>query len=476
MNARVFRLYSLSVLIVLALTSGPLTAATNRKSPLPNIVVFISDDHGQLDSESYGSTEVRTPHMAKLAADGLKFTHAFVASPACGPSRTALLTGLWSARNGAEPNHKPKNPSVASLPPVLRALGYEVAAIGKVAHNTYAKDHGFDYVEGPNQGFSETAAVAKFLSTRDATKPLCLFVGTRHPHTPWAAPAERTYDPATVKIPPTHVDTPVTRAERASYLTDITKSDSLLGEVRALVREKIPGNTLFIYTADHGSAWPFGKWNLYDAGIRIPLLIAWPGHLKPGTTSAALVCWPDLLPTFIDLAGGQAPAGLDGQSFAPLLRGTTTTHRDRVFATHSGDGDFNVYPVRAVRTRDWKYIRNLHPEFQHHTHISRSSGPSGKVYWQSWLVAAEKNPDAAATIARYTTRPVEELYDLSADPFELHNLAIDPRHATRLAGFRADLGEWMKQQGDTQTVFGQPLLLGEPVTLIAPGNAKKKSP
>ncbi|MSU24987.1 MAG: hypothetical protein EXS32_14360, partial [Opitutus sp.] len=354
------------------------------------------------------------------------------------------------------------------------ALGYEVAAIGKVAHSTYAKDHGFDFIEGPNQGFSDAAAVAKFLSTRDATKPLCLFVGTRHPHVPWSD--ERTYDSAAVRIPPTHVDTPTTREQRASYLTDVTKADTLLGEVRAMVREKIPGDTLFVYTADHGAQWPFGKWNLYDASIRIPLLLAWPGQLKPGTTTDAMVCWPDLLPTLIELAGGKVPAGLDGQSFAAILRGTTATHRDRVFSTHSGDGDFNVYPIRSVRTREWKYIRNLHPEFQHHTHISRSAGPSGLGYWKTWLSAAETNPAAAATVRRYTTRPAEELYDLTADPFELHNAAADPRHAARLAAMRADLDAWMKQQGDTQTVFGQPLLLGEPVTIITPAGAKKKQP
>ena len=464
----------LGALASFAFFVAPLAAATTPSAPLPNIVVFISDDHGMLDSQAYGSTEVRTPHMARLAADGMKFTHAFTATPSCGPSRTALLTGLWSARNGAEPNHKPKNPGVASLPPVLHALGYEVAAIGKIAHNNFAAGHGFDYIDGPNQGFSDTAGVAKFLAARDTAKPLCLFVGTRHPHVPWSE--DRTYDTAQVKIPPTHVDTPTTREQRASYLTDVTKADALLGEVRALVREKIPGDTLFIYTADHGSQWPFAKWNLYDASIRIPLLIAWPGHLQPGAVSDAMVCWPDLLPTFIDLVGGEVPAGLDGKSFAAILRGTAATHRDRVFSTHSGDGDFNVYPIRAVRTREWKYIRNLHPEFQHHTHISRSSGPSGNVYWQTWLAAAEKNPAAAATVLRYSERPAEELYDLAADPWELHNLAADPKNAARLAVMRADLDAWMKQQGDTQTVFGKPLLLGEPATLIAPGAAKKKQP
>ncbi len=456
---------------VLTLLSLIVSFATAEAAP-PNIVVFISDDHSQLDSQAYGSTEVRTPHMAKLAADGLKFTRAFVASPSCGPSRTAMLTGLWSARNGAERNHDAKRPEVPALPTVLRGLGYEVAVIGKVAHSDWAKFYDFDFTSGPTVGITSSQEVAKFLTERDPAKPLCLFVGARHPHTPWSNTSD--YGASAVQIPPMHVDTAVTREERGRYLTDIAKSDRLLGEVRELAREKIPGDTLFLYTADHGGQWPFGKWNLYDAGIRIPLIIAWPGKLTPATTSEAMVCWPDLLPTFIDLADGQVPAGIDGRSFAPILRGTATTHRERIFATHSGDGDFNVYPIRAVRTPDWKYIRNLHPEFQHHTHISRASGPHGENYWNSWLAAAAQDSAAAATVARYSTRPAEELYDLKTDPFELHNLASDPQHGERLATMRTDLTTWMKEQGDQQTVFGNPLLQGLPVTIIArPGSGPK---
>jgi len=113
-------------------------------------------------------------------------------------------------------SHKPKRPGVASLPPVLHDLGYQVAAIGKVAHNVYAKDHGFDFIEEPNQGFSETSSVKKFLTDRDQSKSLCLFVGTRHPHTPWSE--TRTYEPAKISLPPTHVDTIETREMRARYL------------------------------------------------------------------------------------------------------------------------------------------------------------------------------------------------------------------------------------------------------------------
>lgn len=452
-------------LLICALGSQSLAAEP------PNIVVFISDDHSQLDSQAYGSTEVRTPHMAKLAEDGLKFTHAFVASPACGPSRTALMTGLWSARNGAEANHQPKRPDVPSLPVVLKNIGYEIAVIGKVAHNGWAQSYDFDAVIGPPVGISDTAEVAKFLNGRTSKKPLCLFVGTRHPHVPWSE--ERTYNPANVVIPKAHVDTLATREQRAGYLTDITKADTLLGEVRALAHEKISGDTLFVYTADHGSQWPFGKWNLYDSGIRVPLIISWPGTLTPGTTTDAMVCWPDLLPTFIELGGGKVPEGIDGKSFAGLLRGKETKHRDRVFSTHSGDGDYNVYPMRSVRTSEWKYIRNLHPEFQHHSHISRSTGPSGLAYWSSWIEAAEMDAAAAATVKRFTTRPAEELYNLTADPDELHNLASDPMQAERRANMSADLDSWMEQQGDTQTVFGNPLRQGDPVTLIDKSTLKK---
>jgi arylsulfatase A-like enzyme len=355
---------------------------------------------------------------------------------------------------------------------MLRDLGYEVAVIGKVAHGDWAKFYDFDTVIGPSVGISHTREVAKFLGERTSKKPLCLLVGTRHPHVPWSE--ARGYDPAEVTIPPTQVDTAVTREQRAAYLSDITMCDTLLGEVRSLAREIITGDTLFIYTADHGGQWPFGKWNLYDAGIRIPLIISWPGMVKPATTSDALVCWPDLLPTIIELGGGNAPEGIDGKSFAGILRGTATTHRDRIFATHSGDGDYNVYPIRSVRTRDWKYIRNLHPEFRHQSHISRSSGASGLAYWKTWLSAAEHDAAAAATVRHHTTRPAEELYDLASDPNELHNLATDPQQAGRLNAMRNDLDAWMKQQGDTQTVFGKPLLQGEAVTLVEPHTAKKK--
>ena len=198
-------------------------------------------------------------------------------------------------------------------------------------------------------------------------------------------------------------------------------------------RKELGAGAVFVYSSDHGAQWPFGKWNLYDSGIRVPLLIEWQGVVKPGTVSDAMVQWIDLLPTLIEIGGGTSPKEIDGKSFIDVLRGKATAHRDRIFTTHSNDGDMNVYPIRSVRTREWKYIRNLHPEWEHTTHIDKApEKSSGIAYWQSWDMAALKDPAAAAIVRRYHERPKEELYDLKADPYELHNLAADPKHAETL--------------------------------------------
>lgn len=434
--------------------------SSGSRPPRPNFVIFLSDDHGQRDSAPYGATDVRTPTMQRLAREGLTFNAAFVASPACAPSRAAMLTGLMPARNGAEANHQFKRDGVRSLPEILRELGYETAAFGKVAHNLPdARRHGFDVVNAKY----DAVTVEKFLQTRDPKKPLCLFVGTHQPHVPW--PRIEGYQPANVKLPPTFVDTPATREFRCRYYTDVTQADTELAETFALARKYVDGHhTLFLYTSDNGAQWPFGKWNLYDAGIASPMIAIWPGIIQPGTRTEAMVQWTDLFPTFIEAAGGKSPAGLDGRSFLPVLRGVTNAHRDVIFATHSGDGNMNVYPIRAIRTRDWKLILNLHPEFAHTTHIDKALARDGGAYWTSWYDVAQTNAVAAAIVKHYHERVPVELYHVSADPFETNNLALDPAQAPRVAELRARLEAWLKEQGDHQTVFKEPRLLSDPAS------------
>ncbi len=438
---------------LVAIVSTALAAAPPAAAERPNVVVFLADDLSVTDGSPYGGKEIRTPNMERLAAAGMTLTQAFVASPSCAPSRAALLTGLFPMRNGAMLNHARPRVDIKKWPAYFRENGYEVAAIGKVAHYAQVQDYGFDHVSHFTYHADECVNEAvKWLAARKLDKSLCLLVGTNWPHVPW--PREIDYDPAKLTLPPTLVDTAETRLGRARYSQAVTDADRDLGLILDAAAKHLGRDTFFLFTSDHGSQFPFGKWNCYDNGIRTPLVVAWPGRIKPGSKSEAMVSWIDLLPTCLEVTGakppatGRKPGEISGRSFLPVLQGEKQEHRDRIFTTHSGDGDMNRYPIRSVRTREWKYIRNLDPEAEHHTHVDKAAKGDGRDYFDSWVEKAGTDAKAAAVVLRYHTRPAEELYDLRADPWELHNLGADPKHAEILARLRDDLDGWMKELGD----------------------------
>jgi uncharacterized sulfatase len=415
----------------------------------PDIVVFLADDLGWGDVSIHGGREVPTPNVARLAASGMTFDRAFVASPSCAPSRAALLTGLDPMRNGAMLNHARPRADARRWPAYFRTLGYETAAFGKVAHYAQVTEYGFD--RASHYTFHEddcVAAAVRWLEARRSAQPLCLMVGSNWPHVPW--PATGAGEAAAVRLPPGGVDTPETRRARARYLAAVANLDRDLGAVLDAARAHLGPGTLFVFTSDHGAQFPFGKWNLYDAGVRTPLVVSWPGCVPAASRSDAMVSWIDLLPTLVEAAGGAVPAdaGLSGRSFLAALRGAAGSHREAVFLTHSGDGAMNRYPMRGVRTGRWKYIRNLDPAAEHHTHIDLAKAGDGRAYWDSWVAAARTDPRGAAVVARYHRRPAEELYDLDADPAEARNLAGDPAHAATLGDLRARLDAWMADAGD----------------------------
>ncbi|TWT66788.1 Choline-sulfatase [Posidoniimonas polymericola] len=456
-------LVRLTVVLLAGLNAS--AAVADEKPTRPNIVVFITDDQSRLDCTAYGSTDVRTPNMAKLAQQGMTFDRAFVASPSCAPSRAALLTGLMPARNGAEPNHSRPRKEIKKRPAYFQELGYEVVAFGKVAHYNQAKLYGFDQeAAGKFQSKGNMEAARKYLDEYTGDKPVCLLFGTHQPHGPW--PANKGYDPDAIGLRPTHVDTEKTRKMRSRYYTSVTEADRRLGVIYELVQAKLGPETMFVFTSDHGAQWPFGKWNLYDEGTRVPMIVSWPGRVEANTRTDAMVSWIDLLPTLLELAGGEPPAAptqIDGRSFAGVLTGEQDTHRDEIFTTHSGDGNHNVFPIRAVRDRRWKYILNLHPEFVYESHVINAARQRGdRGYWQSWVDAAEHDKHARWVVDHYQHRVAEELYDLEEDPHEQENLAADPDQSQRVREMRQRLEEWMAEQGDQQKVYGEPKLRQEP--------------
>ena len=456
----------LVVLLRTSVAALTLALGATLASAQLNLVIFLSDDHGPLDSAPYGARDMRTPNLKRLASAGLLFERAFVNSPACAPSRATLLTGLYPARHGAEANHAKPRTELRKLPSYLQELGYEVVAFGKVSHYRYTQDYGFDHFA--HDSFHEHEAIPaaiEFMKRRTSDKPLCIFVGSNWPHVPW--PLDQTaYAAAEVLLPPTFVNTPETLAARARYYAAVENMDDELGRVYDAARSRFGNDLFFLHTSDHGLQMPFGKWNLYDAGVRTPMISVWPDVIEAGIRTDAMVQWMDILPTLVELAGGDPPSDIDGRSFAPVLRGETDTHRSEVYTTHSGDRDFNVFPMRSVRTGDWKYIRNLHPEFQFATHINRGGLRSGRRYWPSWIEAARNDQEAMAIVERYRRRPAEELYYVANDRHEQHNLAIDPRFSGKLAELRSLVDEWLEQTNDPLRVFGNPLLHGEEPTII----------
>lgn len=414
----------------------------------PNFVIVIADDHTVYDSTPYGSKEVQTPNMQALADEGLLFNKAYVASPACGPSRAALLTGRMPYNNGIVGNHEMGlKPGVESLIPLLLEQGYDILFKGKVAHGT-PKNNG-EYVPKEvtviKRRFPKFETnmddVEAYLKQRsDSDRPVALFIGCTDTHTPWPEPETARIDVADVVMPARIYDTPEARLEMSRYVEAAENIDRKLGNIRQVADKYLaPENTMIVYTSDHGLAWPFAKWSLYEAGIRTPLLAVWPGTIKPHTTTDAMVSWIDIIPTLIDLAGGDVPSELDGKSFAKVLKGKKDKHRKEIYTTHKGDKAVNVYPIRSVRKGNLKYIKNLHPEYYNSTHTDTygKESPHGGRHWNSYIEAAKTDPVAKAFLIDYHSNPAEELYDLASDPYEEKNLAELPEYASELAKLRA---------------------------------------
>lgn len=430
----------------------------------PDIVVYLADDLSAADCSIHGGTDIQTTAIDQLAADGMTFDRAFVASPSCAVSRAALLTGLMPARNGAEENHSYPGEDILKLPTKLSQAGYQTAAFGKVAHLRSAADYHFDVFNLENSIPEIRVNVKAFLENRTDDRPLALFVGVADPHVPW--PTESTVDPASLTMPPQLLDTPRTRVQRSRYLQEVKDLDAYLGELRQLTDQHLSKDKLFLFSSDHGAQFPFGKWTLYDEGIRVPLIVARSGVIEPASRTDAMVNWVDILPTLIDVAGGEVPDNLDGRSFADVLSGQSTTHRDRIYTVHSGDLKMNVYLSRSVRGDRYKLIWNLHPEFAFTTYIDLLLRQTSGDYFKQWIEAAKTDDHAAAVLAKYYGRPEFELYDLQNDPHEQNNLAGDPALASIQSEMLSDLESWMTQQGDQRTVFHEPLMLDAPKTWV----------
>jgi uncharacterized sulfatase len=406
----------------------------------------------------YGGKNARTPNLEQLANDGLLFRKAYLTSAMCQPCRAELYTGLFPMGNGCAWNHSASFSETQSLPHYLGDLGYRVGIAGKV-HVLPKKAFPFESVPGFDPSCvrkptreHDLEGVSEFMN-RDRSQPFCLVVALVEPHVPWVMGDASAYPPGELKLPPNLAETKLTREAYSRYLAEITYMDSQVGELLASLESSgQSGETLVVFSSEQGSQFPGNKWTNWDTGLHTGLIVRWPGVVKSGVSTDAMVHYADVVPTLIEAAGGEVPSDhLDGRSFLEVLRGEASSHRDFVYGAHNNVPEGPPYPVRTVSNGDFRYLRNLTSDqlyIEKHLMGIRGEGTLNNPYWQTWVWDASNSDSTYQLVRRYMQRPAEALYHTSVDPFEMKNLAGDPDYDQILEEMRAELDRWMISQGD----------------------------
>jgi N-sulfoglucosamine sulfohydrolase len=464
--------------ILTAAASAPALAQRRPK----NIVLLIADDLGR-HTGAYGDTTAKTPNLDRMAREGVRFTNAFCTTASCSASRSVILSGLHNHTSGHFGHaHSPHNfsylPTVKSGPELLKEHGYRTGVIAKLHVNPMDK---FPWDlnatrETGRDGKSVAARAREFVQASQG-KPFYLHVGFTDPHRDREGFANRDYpgitrnrfDPAQVKVPSFLPDNPATREEVAEYYEAANRLDQGIGMVFDVLRETGElDNSLVVFISDNGMPFANAKTNCYDAGLRLPLIVRAPGLSRRGTVNNAMVSWTDLLPTFLDWAGAKGPDyPLHGRSFLPVLEQENPSGWDHVHFSHTYHEITMYYPMRGVRTRQYKYIRNLFPELEY----PHASDLWASKTWQSVLAAGENAKVGQRPVGQYLHRPAEELYDVSRDPDELTNLAGSAAHRQTLTALRKQVHEWRGRTKDPWIIHS--LYNGEGLPQEAPANVPR---
>ncbi|KPK66025.1 MAG: sulfatase, partial [Planctomycetes bacterium SM23_32] len=336
-------------------------------------------------------------------------------------------------------------PYSAVVPHYVRCFTEYLRAVGYYCTNNVKTDYQF---EPPFTAWDELSRQAHWRNRPDPDQPFfAVFNPTRtHESGMWQENCpEPTFDPADMVLPPYFPDTPKVREAMARMYTNIERSDAELGELLAQLEEDgLAGNTVVFHWSDHGPL-PRGKRWPYDSGVHVPMIVRWPGRIEPGTVSDRLVSTIDLGPTVLSLAGVDIPAHMQGTAFLGERAGPPRQYvymsRDRY------DESYDM--VRAVRDRRYKYILNCRPELPYLLWIPyRNRHPIVQEMWRLYAAGELEGPQ----LLMFGPRPVEELYDTQADPYEVNNLARDPSCEDVRERLRGALAAWRREVGDWDEV------------------------
>ena len=455
-----------SALFVL-LVAGAATAQAPRR---PNILVVLSDDHSRHHVGCFGNPDIRTPNLDRFAKQGMRFDRAYVTTPQCVPSRASIMTGRSPISIQMTRFSAPLPMDVRTYPELLRAQGYYTGVAGRNYHldgaklpdeskkvfdefslKTFAKR--LDYVKTAGKRADMLGQYREFLKQVPKGSPFFLQLCFSDPHRPYDENAiKKPHDPAKLRLPPHFPDTAKVREDFARYYDEISRFDEDFAEVlRVLDELGLAENTIVLFMGDNGAAILRGKGTLYAFGLNVPLLVRWPGVVRADVLSSDLISGEDLAPTLLEAAGLNAPKEMTGRSFLKLLKGESFEPRSHVFAQRGAHGSglptqsaaFDL--GRCVITKEHKLIYNALWQIPYWP-----VDFAGQPYWKELMAMNEAGKLSPEHSKMYfaPTRPMFELYDIKADPYELRNLIGQKETLAVERSLKTELQRWMILERD----------------------------
>ncbi|WKX78355.1 sulfatase family protein [Zobellia laminariae] len=398
----------------------------------------------------------------------MRFDNAFLTASSCSPSRTSIITGLYPHNTDAEQLHWPLPSDRITFVEELKKSGYWTAQAGKWHLGDSIKNrfdlvkdvgtHGFQLSPtgektkqtGNGSGCEEWIPVLK---QRPQDQPFFLWLAAVDPHRPYTEDIiDNPHALEDVVLPPYFPDTKEVREDFTHYYNEITRLDNYVGEVVAeLDRQGVSDNTMILFISDNGRPFPRDKTTLYDGGIKTPWIVKWPNEVESNSVNTNLVSSIDIAPTFLKLANLETLTSFEGVDFSPLLEDTKAKTRDIIYAEDHWH-DYEDY-TRAVRTKDFKYIRNFYTDLPNTPSADAFIGGTFK----SMQELKKKGELNEAQLACFITpRLEEELYDVVNDPYELKNLALYPEHSKKLVELRTEMNSIRKASKDSLPTFRTP--------------------
>lgn len=411
-------------LFVLAITISPTALADSR----PN-VLWITIEDWSADLSCYGTKGLHTPHVDRLAAEGIRFERAFTTSPVCSTSRSAMMTGFHQnyirANQHREYNKQPLPYGIKPIPHLFAEAGYYTALMSRKTDCNFVPNTKSELFMGDDW------------KDRKPGQPFFARITFGGTHRSWNRDPERPIDIEDVELPPYYADTPFVRRDWANGLEQMQLVDRQVGELlKRLEDDGLADNTIVFFIGDHGRCHIRGKQFLYDGGIRIPMIMRWPGKVAPKQVSQDLVMSIDICATVLEAAGIKPEVALHGKSlFSEEVkqRKYVFAARDKMDETHDA--------MRAIRSKDHKLILNLMPERPWCQYNRYKEGAYPVLAEMNVLnLKGELNAEQAAFFA--PTKPAVELFELRDDPHEVKNVADDPKYAQIKSTLLAELDQW----------------------------------